>query len=265
MIEIQNASFAYGKEQVFNNINLEIKKGEIFCLFGPNGCGKSTLIQCMLGILKLTKGMIMLEGKNVAQLRPFEIARKLSYIPQSHEKPFPFKVMDIVLMGRASYTGIFSLPDAEDEAIALDALEQVGMHRFKDKPYTQLSGGETQLVLVARALAQKTPVLVMDEPTSHLDFRNELRFLETVAQLVKTAGLTVVMATHFPNHAFYFENNQVRTKIALMNNKKIVAQGFPREVLTEIHMSNTFNITSKVVSYQWEKGHLRYIVPLKTY
>ena len=92
-----------------------------------------------------------------------------------------------------------------------------------------------------------------------------LRFLETVAQLVKTAGLTVVMATHFPNHAFYFENNQVRTKIALMNNKKIVAQGFPREVLTEIHMSNTFNITSKVVSYHWEKVHLRYIVPLKTY
>ncbi len=265
MIKIKNASFAYGKEQVFNNIDLNIKKGEVFCLFGPNGCGKSTLIQCMMGILKLTKGTVMLEGKNVNQLRPFEIARKLAYIPQSHEKSFPFKVIDVVLMGRASYTGFFSLPGAEDRTIALEALEQVGMHRFKDKPYTQLSGGETQLVLVARALAQKTPVLLMDEPTSHLDFHNELRFLETIIKLVKTAGLTVVMATHFPNHAFYFENNQVRTRIALMNNQKINVQGSPQEVLTELHMSNTFNINSKVISYQWEKGHSRYIVPLKTH
>jgi iron complex transport system ATP-binding protein len=265
LIEIKNASFSYGKEQVFNNIDLNIKKGEVFCLFGPNGCGKSTLIQCMLGILKLTKGTVMLEGKNVNQLRPFEIARKLAYIPQSHEKSFPFKVIDVVLMGRASYTGFFSLPGAEDRTVALEALEQVGMHKFKDKPYTQLSGGETQLVLVARALAQKTPVLLMDEPTSHLDFHNELRFLETIIKLVKTAGLTVVMATHFPNHAFYFENNQVRTRIALMNNQKINVQGSPQEVLTELHMSNTFNINSKVISYQWEKGHSRYIVPLKTH
>lgn len=265
LIQINNATFSYGKEEIFQNINLEIKKGEIFCLFGPNGCGKSTLIQCLLGILNLSSGTISLGGKDVRSMKPQEIAREAAYIPQVHEKPFPFKVIDVVLMGRATYAGFFSIPTNKDREIAEEALETVGIAHFKERPYTQLSGGETQLVLVARALAQQTPILIMDEPTAHLDFRHELSFLETIVKLVEKTDIAVIMATHFPNQAFYFENCNISSRIALMNNKKITAQGRPLAVLTADNMASTFNIQSKVLSYEWEDGYVRQIVPLKTF
>ena len=264
LIQIKNAAFSYGKEDVFSDISLEISKGEIFCLFGPNGCGKSTLIQCLLGILDLCSGSIYLRGKDIMCMKPQEIAREAAYIPQIHDKPFPFKVIDVVMMGRAAYTGFFSIPTRKDRKIAEEALEKVGIIHFKERPYTQLSGGETQLVLVARALAQRTPILIMDEPTAHLDFRHELSFLETIRKLVAETDITVVMATHFPNHAFYFENCNINSKVALMNNKRINFQGRPLSVLTEENMASTYNIHSKVLTYNWEEGCMNQIVPLKT-
>jgi iron complex transport system ATP-binding protein len=128
-----------------------------------------------------------------------------------------------------------------------------------------LSGGETQLVLVARALAQQTPILIMDEPTAHLDFRNELNFLEAIVKLVKDSSLTIVMATHFPNHAFYFEGTGIKSGLALMNNKSITIKGNPVEVLTEENMENVFNIKSKLISYTWKDETLKQIVPLETF
>jgi iron complex transport system ATP-binding protein len=264
MIKVSNATFSYGKENVFEDISLEIRRGQIFCLFGPNGCGKTTLLHCMLGMLGLASGNITLAGSDVSRLKPQEIARLAAYIPQMHEKPFPYKVIDMVLMGRAAYTGMFSVPTAKDRKIAEEVLERLGIAHFRDRPYTQLSGGETQLVLVARALAQQTPMLLMDEPTAHLDFRNELYFLETIARLVQDTGLTIVMATHFPNHAFYFEGTSIESGLALMNDRKIAVQGPPAAVLTEENMARTFNIKSKVISYESQGKKVRQIVPLET-
>lgn len=265
IIEVENASFSYEQHKILQNIHMKVNEGEIFCLFGPNGCGKTTLIQCLLGLLKPSDGTIRLRGRDIENMKAAEIARNLAYIPQVHEKPFPYNVIDVVLMGRVSYTGLFSLPKKEDRQIAEESLKRVGMHEYRDKPYTQLSGGETQLVMVARALAQKTPVLVMDEPTAHLDFRNELTFLETIVRLVKDTKITVVMATHFPNHAFYFENSNIGSRVALMNEKMFYAQGRPDQVLTERNMYNIFKIKSKLMSYHWEGGDLRQILPIKTY
>lgn len=264
MIKITNATFAYGKENIFEGLDLEINEGEIYCLFGPNGCGKSTLIQCILGILRLTAGSITLRGQNVSTMKPQMIAREAAYIPQVHDKPFSFKVIDVVLMGRAAYTGLFSIPSEEDTKIAESALDKVGILRFRDRPYTQLSGGETQLVLVARALAQQTPVLIMDEPTAHLDFRNELSFLETTVKLVKSTGISVVMATHSPNHAFYFEGHGTDCKIAIMDRKKITARGKPSSVLTEDNMLSTFNIRSRILTYTREGREMKELVPLES-
>jgi iron complex transport system ATP-binding protein len=139
-------------------------------------------------------------------------------------------------MGRASYIGMFDSPDEEDIAIAKQALAMVGITRLQDRRYTQLSGGEGQLVMVARALAQQTPLIVMDEPTSHLDFKHEMVIMETIVHLVRNAGLSILMATHFPNHCFYFENNGVVTRAALMSNGKFLEVGRPEEVLSEDNM-----------------------------
>ncbi|MDD2471866.1 MAG: ABC transporter ATP-binding protein [Dehalococcoidales bacterium] len=265
IIDVRNATFSYGRENVFENIDLEINAGEVFCLFGPNGCGKSTLILCMLGVLPLSNGQISLGNRNVRGMKPSEVAKVAAYIPQSHEKPFPYKAIDVVLMGRTAHTATFSPPSPADRKIAEEALEKVGIAEFRDRPYTQLSGGETQLVLVARALAQQTPILIMDEPTAHLDFRNELNFLETIVNLVKDSGLTIIMATHFPNHAFYFEGTGVQSGLALMNNRNISVKGNPLEVLTEENMEHVFNIKSKIISYTWKNETLRQIVPLETF
>lgn len=265
IISIENATFSYGAGNVFENISLAINPGEVYCLFGPNGCGKSTLILCMLGVLSLNSGKINMGGRDVKGMSPPEVARIAAYIPQTHDKPFPYKAIDIVLMGRTAHTRTFSPPSSTDRKIAEEAMERVGIASFRDRPYTQLSGGETQLVLVARALAQQTPILIMDEPTAHLDFRNELNFLEAIVNLVKDSGLTIIMATHFPNHAFYFEGTGVKSGVALMNNKNIAIKGNPCEVLTEENMERIFNIKSKIITYTWKNEALKQIVPLETF
>ncbi|OEF95907.1 ABC transporter ATP-binding protein [Desulfuribacillus alkaliarsenatis] len=265
LINITDASFQYNKKNIFHNLNFQLNQGEILCLFGPNGCGKSTLLMCLLGLLQLDRGSVSLQGQNIEALSPRKIAQQIAYVPQVHKKTFPYKVIDIVLMGRAAKTPFFGGPDEDDLQIAENALELVGMKRYRDTPYTMLSGGETQLVMLARALAQETPIIIMDEPTAHLDFRHELIILENMVRLVKEQGVSVIMATHFPNHAFYFENERIATSVALMNNHTFAAYGEPNKVLTEENMKKTFRIRSKLVSYDlgMDKS-IRQIIPVNT-
>ena len=265
LLEAKSASFNYGDREIFKDINFKISRGEVFCVIGPNGCGKTTLLDSILGMLKLRQGDVLIEDRSVHSMRPYEIARKIAYIPQIHTKTFPYTVLDIVLMGRASYTGIFSSPSDEDVGIAEEALKLVGLIGLKDRPYTQLSGGEVQLVMIARALAQKTPVIIMDEPTAHLDFRHELTVLETIVHLVNNTKLSVIMATHFLNHAFYFENNKIKTSVALMDNKTFSMVGSPTDIISEDILMSLYNINAKVVSYDIENGVvLKQIIPIST-
>jgi iron complex transport system ATP-binding protein len=265
LIEARNLYFRYGDQSVLEDVSFKVGEGEIFCLFGPNGCGKSTLLECVLGTLKLPRGNIYLNGRNARTLRPAEAARHMSYVPQLHQKTFPYTVKEVVLMGRAAYNGMFTSPSEEDYAAAEDAIQKIGIQRLSEKLYTQLSGGELQLVMIARALAQRTSVMIMDEPTAHLDFRHELIILETVVQLVKETGLSILMATHFPNHAFYFSNNDISTTVALMKSSRFAAVGQPEEVLSEQSMRETFNVEARMVSYHREGNKkFRQIVAVRT-
>lgn len=265
LINIRNASFGYSDINIFRDISLEIRQGEIFCIIGPNGCGKTTLLDCILGIKSLQAGEITLNDKSINSIKVSQIARHIAYVPQSHDKTFPYTVMEIVLMGRAAHTGIFSSPTREDRAIAEECLETVGMRRFENRPYTQLSGGEGQLVMLARALAQKAPVIIMDEPTAHLDFKHELTLLNTVVQLVKLNGLTILMATHFPNHAYYFENSDISTRVALMGDRCFKAIGSPSKVLNEGNLKDLYDVRTKIVSCTLEDGSLlKQIIPICT-
>ena len=249
VIEAVNAAYSYdGVVNIFEDINYSVEQGEVFLIVGPNGCGKSTLIDNLLGLKELKSGSVLFDQKNIRDMKPNEIAQAAAYVPQGHTKSFAYKVLEIVTMGRAFAVGMFSPPGKEDRDIAMDALEQVGMSGFYDREYTKLSGGELQLVLIARALAQKSRLLIMDEPTAHLDFRHELKVLEIIGRLVKEKNISIVMATHFLNQAYYFENVGVNTRVALMNDKNFDRVGVPSEVLTPENLESVFNITARVAS-----------------
>ncbi len=265
LIQVNNAAFSYGSGDIFRDISFSVSPGEIFCLLGPNGCGKTTLLDCMLGSLKLASGDISLDGNSIAAMQPGELARLVAYVPQKHDRTFPYTVRDIVKMGRAAYIGLFGTPSRADEQAADEALETVGIAHLRHRPYTQISGGEGQLVMIARALAQATPIIIMDEPTAHLDFRHELVIMETVARLVRAKGISVIMATHFPNHAFYFQNNGVATRVALLHEGGILAAGSPGDILSEQNMELLYGVRAKLMTCETGTARpIKQVIPIET-
>lgn len=262
-IQFIEASFGYGERPVFQKLSFCVGRGEVFCIVGPNGCGKTTLLDCILGLLKLDEGEILIGSESIKNIKPKSLADKVAYVPQIHQRSFPYEVKDIILMGRAFKTTLMSSPTEEDREIAYQAMKKVGILHLSGKPYTQISGGECQLVMIARALAQQPDIIVMDEPTSHLDFKNELILLETINELVSKDGISVVMATHFPNHAYFFETNRIPVMLALMNNGVFEQVGSPQEVLTEDNIRRIYNINSVVLRNQIDDtAVISQIVPL---
>ena len=264
-IEIKNASFSYGSHNIFKKINFSIGSGQLFCLLGPNGCGKTTLLDCLLGLHRLRSGHITIMGRDIKDFRPGKIARFIAYVPQQHESTFPYSVREIVTMGRAAHLGFFSSPSKNDRRMADRALEEIGIGHLKNRPCTQLSGGETQLVMIARALVQETPVMLLDEPTAHLDFHYELAIMEVITRLVKQRGLSIVMATHFPNHAFHFHNSGIPTSVALFYDRTFQSVGNPEDVLNEQNIKDLYGVTAKVIAIDGSAGsEMKHIVPLAT-
>lgn len=259
MIRIKNLGFAYDEKKILDNVNLYAKAGEILCLLGPNGSGKTTLLKCLLGIHKQNSGEIAVHGHSINKYNYRQLAKKVSYVPQKQISSFPYSVLDMVVMGRTCHLNTFSSPKKADYDIAKTSLDFVSMTDFIDRPFTELSGGESQLVMIARALAQESQCIVLDEPTAHLDYRNELVILEAIKMLLNK-GHTIVMATHYPNHAYYFENHGLSTNVAFLNKGRIQFMGRPSEVLTEKNLEAIYDIESKVL----EHNELKHVVPLYT-
>ena len=265
LIEMNNAAFSFGRIPVFRQVDLKIARGEVFCLLGPNGCGKTTLIDCMLGIHTLDTGRLYFMGRTRTRHSPKETARVMAYVPQKHDRHFSFSVLDLLLLGRTPYTAFYASPGPSDIEKAEKILEMFGLSHLMHRDYTRLSGGETQLVMIMRALIQETPVIVMDEPTSHLDFRHELMVLETLARLIRERQITLVMATHFPNHAFYFENAGIPVTVAFMGNQTVKPSGTPSRALTEENLARFYHIDTVVMTHTLPgKGRIKQIIPIKT-
>ncbi len=265
LIEIHNAGFAYGENEIFRKIDLSLEQGTLCCLMGPNGCGKSTLLDCIIGVLHLREGKILVDGRDVLSYKPQLLAQKIAYVPQVHDRSFPYTVKQIVLMGRTASAGLFGSPGKDAEDLVTNALRTVGIAHLSARSYTQISGGEMQLVMLARALVQQTPIIIMDEPTAHLDFRNEMVFMETVVNMIKEHNIAVLMATHSPNQPFYFENKGLDVNVAAIKDGGIYCHGVPSQVLTETSINEIYQIKSKRLTHEdSHNGQLYQIVPIKT-
>jgi iron complex transport system ATP-binding protein len=239
-VHVRAASFSYAEHEVFRNVDLEVFPGEVLCLLGANGCGKTTLLRCINGTLKVNSGSIRLGDRSLWSMTATEIARKVGIVFQEHNAPFPYPVLDVVTMGRAPHLKIFGAPGTADIEIAEEALESVGMHHLRNDPYTKISGGERQLVLIARTIAQQPDIILLDEPTSHLDLKNQALVLSMVNRLA-ARGMTVMMSSHLPNHAL-----QYCSKAALMYGGGLSAVGRPGDVISEDSLRRVYGIDVKI-------------------
>jgi iron complex transport system ATP-binding protein len=240
LVEMRGAAFRYGRHMVFEDLDLDVMRGEVLTVLGPNGCGKSTLLRCIGGALPLSHGAIRFDSVELSTLDVTQRARKIGFLFQRHSPSFPFPVLDVVMMGRTPHLAPLANPTAQDRQIAEDALVQVGMRDLADRPYTELSGGELQLVLLARALAQRPEVILLDEPTSHLDFKNQVRSLKAIGALAER-GVTMVMSTHDPNHACLLPG-----RAALLGPAGKVLVGTAAEVITGETLSAIYGIDISV-------------------
>ncbi|MDT8274260.1 MAG: ABC transporter ATP-binding protein, partial [Desulfomonilia bacterium] len=253
-ITVKDLSFGYEKDKlVFKNLTFSLKKGRLYALMGGNGSGKTTILRCLSGLLPGYTGTISLNGSSITTLTRKQSALLMSIVPQEHSTIFPYLVRNMVLMGRAPHVGMLSLPGKKDRELANQAMEEVGIRDLADKLYTKISGGERQLVLIARALAQNTPVMILDEPTSHLDYRNQMLILSIIRLLVQERGLLAFTAIHDPNHALHFAD-----EVLLLHNGHIIKQGIPDTVITRDSMREVYGIeVDEVIS----NGRTRGIIP----
>ena len=253
MIDVQNLSFSYGRRTVLKNISFQARSGEFLSVLGPNGAGKSTLFRCILGLLPPQSGRILLDGRPLTELRTQELARMAAYIPQSHAPAFNYTVSAMVLMGTTASLNRFSAPGAEQKRQADEALEHLGLGALADCGFQNLSGGEQQLVLIARALAQQARILLMDEPSASLDFGNRLRVMERIRALADE-GYTVVQSTHDPEQAYRYSD-----RILALKDGAVLAFGTPQEVVQSSLISALYGVETEVCSFRNDR--LRTCIP----
>jgi iron complex transport system ATP-binding protein len=246
MLEVKGVHFRHQRNEsdILKEVDFSVRAGGMNTILGPNGSGKTTLFRCITGLWKQQRGEILFENKDISRISHAERAKIFAVVPQEHEPPFPYSVLDVVLMGRVSHVGLFASPTSDDYEIAEKAIQTVGISHLRDRAYTKISGGERQLVLIARALSQEAPILLLDEPTSHLDFRNQVVVLKKVREITREKGRTVLMTLHDPNLAMLFSDN-----VVVLNGGSVICTGSPDEVITEDTMKKVYGIDVSLIPW----------------
>ena len=252
MITLEAKDLACGwdaKTPVQRFVSFKVESGQVCCILGPNGCGKTTLLKTMMGLVPALSGHAMLMSKDVRKLSPKVRARAIAYVSQGHTPPFTYRVRDVVLLGRINNIGL-GQPSANDLHIANKALSDMGVLHLADKMYTDISGGELQLVMIARALTQRPQILVLDEPTAALDYGNAMRVIAKVRQLAKS-GYGVLMTTHSPDHALMLNSN-----VVLLQPNEPAQFGPAIKVITERNMRSAYGVDVETKEFLTRDGQV---------
>lgn len=235
MLSVQGIRFGYDPERpVLADVSFSMDRGDVVCLLGPNGTGKTTLLRCLMGLSRPQAGTVELDGRDIGHLSARRRSQLLAYVPQSSDLAFAYDVTEVVLMGRVAHLPLGARHSADDERVALGCLERLGISHLANRTFQELSGGERQMVCVARAMAQQADYLVMDEPTASLDYGNQVRVLQMIAGLADD-GYGILMTSHFPDHAFL-----ACTGAVLVRDGRVLAQGRPEEVVTTQNLTRLY-------------------------
>jgi iron complex transport system ATP-binding protein len=255
-LKVDNLAFGYRGRPVGSDVSFALESGEVLCLLGPNGAGKTTLFKTILRLLVPLGGTIMIDAEAIERWSRRKLARAFGYVPQAQLGLFPFTVRDVVLMGRTAHIDLFATPSVQDQEVAEQMLDLLGIAHLAEHPYTEVSGGERQITLVARALAQEPKILVMDEPTASLDFGNQVRVLSEIKTLA-SRGIAVILSTHDPDQAFLCAH-----RVAILNNGRLAHLGPPQEVITSENLRAIYRVDVEVCSVERGNGEaLQVCVP----
>jgi len=258
-MEVVAGTFSYKKDTpVLMDVSFSAGDGEIVAILGPNGVGKTTLLKCMLGFLEWEKGMTKLDGRDIRSFHGRELWKRVSYVPQAREPVFSYQTQDMVVLGRSPYIGNFSAPGKKDWEIVERSMEMAGITKLAGKSCARISGGELQLVLIARALAAEPEILILDEPESGLDFRNQVVVLDLISRLSREQGITVIINTHYPDHAL-----RVSDRALLLFGNGIHLFGRTRTILNEEHMKTAFGIDVALNTQKIGDKEYTAVIPLE--
>lgn len=250
-LQARGLTYRIGERLILDNVSLDIAAGDNIALLGANGAGKSTLMRLLLGLLTPHSGEVLIDGQPMRSMKRRAVARQIAYVPQSHVPSFPFSVAHIVAQGRLPTVGLGHAPSPDDKTSVQQALTDLGIHHLSERPYTELSGGERQLVLIARALVQRANLIILDEPVSGLDYGHQLRLLALLKRLA-AQGISILSSTHRPEHALASAN-----RVLVLHDGRLIADGAPHDVIDSALMARLYQVAVEQID---TNGH-RFFIP----
>ncbi len=257
IFSVENGEFGYADRKILHGVSFSLQSGEVMTVLGPNGVGKTTLLKCMMGLQDWEKGKTLLDGKSMKEMKTAEVWKRIAYVPQSKGTGLSYTAREMVLMGRSARLGLFAQPTKEDYKAVDEAMEQVGIRWLADKQCSCMSGGELQMVLIARALCSNPEMLVLDEPESNLDFKNQLIVLETIQKLAKQRGIAAIVNTHYPAHAL-----KIADKALLLSYGGSCQFGGVTDIVNEKNMQKAFSVEVKIVDFQYNNQNHKGVIPI---
>lgn len=259
IFEVHNGCFGYPHtgQQVLRNICLRVESGQVLSILGSNGVGKTTLLRCMMGLLKWDSGETRLDHIPLNQISSRQLWQKIAYVPQAKSSVFSYTAKEMVTLGRSSHLSMFEQPGTKDHEIALSCMESVGIINLKDKRCNEMSGGELQMVLIARALTGNPSLLVLDEPESNLDFKNQLTVLNCIKNLSRQRSISVVVNTHYPDHAL-----QIADEALILNRDGTCIYGGSNTVINEESLHRAFSVQVRIRSVEVDHQDYQCVIPV---